>query len=435
MQISIELFEPGFLFGDCYCRVDILVPQNGTYDIIEVKSSTKVKDINYHDVAFQKFVLENCGLKIGKCFVMHLNSSYVRSGALELDKLFVVEEVTSEVDKIEVDVNPMLQVINGSCPSLLIGQHCKDPYLCPLISDCNSFLGDSNVLELYRGGKKSYSLVSEGVNSLKEIPSNFKLTSNQAIQVKCALTGKCHVDVSGVRKFLSSLEYPLYYLDFETFSLPVPAFDNCSPYTQVCFQFSLHVVDKEGSVPVHYEWLYSGSSDPRSEFVNELLKVLGSKGSIVVYNQSFEAGRLKELGSLFPEQKEWVSNVVSRFVDLLDVFRNFLYYNPKQKGSASIKKVLPALVGGSYSDLGISDGASASVQFYKMCYCGEGEKCVGKLSSSKSGLSGEGLKSEKDKDKGQLQVREDLLKYCCLDTKAMVDIVGALREVVDGGKN
>ena len=189
-------------------------------------------------------------------------------------------------------------------------------------------------------------------------------------------------------------------MDFETINPAIPLFDGSRPYQQIPFQFSLHVVNSKGSEVEHHEFLYSGSGDPRKEFASSLREVIGSKGSVVVYNQSFEISRLKELALFFPSEKEWIYDVISRMVDLLVVFRGFAYYNPKQEGSASIKKVLPAIVGKDYSSLGIAEGMDASLTYLEN---------FGKIDS----------------------IRKDLLEYCKLDTLAMVWIVEKLEGIIN----
>jgi len=398
------LFEAGFRAGDCFSRADILVPVGNKWDIIEVKSGTSVKEVNVHDMSFQKYCYEAKGLKIRKCFLMHLNKEYVRKGEIDLEKLFVKDNITSEVEELMKDIKGkidyLLEVINkDKYPEAVIGPQCKDPYECPL-TECWDFLPENHVFHLYRGGKKSLQLFEEGIHAIRDIPENFKLNDKQGIQKDCEIKGKVHIHKESINHFLKTLQYPLYYLDFETFSTAVPMYDGLKPYSQVCFQFSLHVVEKEREKPKHYEFLYSGNDDPREEFIFALKKALGDKGSVVVYNQSFEINRLKELGEHFPEHKDWVGNTIGRIVDLLIPFRNFSYYNPVQKGSASIKKVLPALVGKDYSGMGIGDGATASVEFYNMAY------------------------------NGGKDVQKALLKYCELDTLAEVMIVEKLRELV-----
>jgi hypothetical protein len=398
------LFEPAFKIDDLYSRGDILVPNDDGWDVIEIKSATKVKEVNLHDVSFQKYVYEKCGLKIKKCYLMHINNEYVRDGDIDPSKLLIKEDITSQVDEFIIGISERISKMKEiiSDPVLVennIGPHCSDPYDCPLVDDCWSFLPKNHVFQLYGSKKKGFSLVEDKIYALKDIPSDFKLNDKQGIQINCERSGEVHVNKEAIKHFLKSLEYPLYYLDFETINPAIPMFNGSRPYQQIPFQFSLHVVKSEGAEVEHHEFLYSGSGDPRKEFASELKKVIGDKGSVVVYNQSFEISRLKELALFFPSEKEWISDVISRMVDLLVVFRGFAYYNPKQEGSASIKKVLPAIVGKDYSSLGISEGMDASLSYLEN---------FGKIDS----------------------VRKDLLEYCKLDTLAMVWIVEKLEGIV-----
>ena len=398
------LFEAAFSVNQLYSRADVLKPIGKEWDIIEVKSSTDVKDEHIQDVAFQKYVYENAGLKIRKCFLMHINNKYVRKGEINVKKLFVKKDITAEVasvKNVESNISDMFEIINSSsCPSAVLGKQCKTPYECPVEECWNMACG--NVFELYNARGREFELYERGIVSLKDIPSDFKLNDKQGIQKECAKTGRVHVNKEGIRSFLSLLKYPLYYLDFETFNSAIPFYDKSSPYQQIPFQFSLHVVEKEGLAPVHHSFLASGKGDPRPSFIASLKKVLGDSGSIIVFNQSFEIPRLKELAVFLPSYKKWVNSTIKRVVDLLVPFRNFDYYNPLQQGSCSIKDVLPALTGKSYKDLEINNGGGASLAFLDIAY-------------SKIPLA------EKEK------LRRDLEKYCSLDTEGMVWIVGELR--------
>ena len=267
-------------------------------------------------------------------------------------------------------------------------------------------LGENHVFCLYRGGKLSCELFENGIELIKDIPENIKLNGKQEIQRDCEIKNEVYIDKEKISEFIKSLKSPLYYLDFETFSTAMPMFDGLKPYSQVPFQFSLHVAKEENKEPEHYEFLYNGDSDPRKEFIASLNKVLGDKGTIIVYNQSFEINRLKELGENFPEYKEWIEDIPKRTKDLLMLFREFSYYNTLQQGSASIKKVLPALTGKSYKGMEISDGGTASVEFFNIAY----KKC-----------------SEEQRKK----VRKNLLKYCGLDTEAEIMIIEKLNELVN----
>ena len=401
------LFEPGFIHNQCFPRGDILVPVEDEWDIIEVKSSTRVKDVNVHDVSFQKYVYEGAGLKIRNCYLLHMDTTYTRQGELDIEKLFKLENITERVEKfsegLEGRIEFMMDIINSPTdPRKDIGAHCKSPYQCP-ITQCWDHLQENHVFKLYRGGVRSLNLYESGVHLIKDIPDSFELTGKQDVQRECGKTGKEFVSKEKLKPFLDGLNYPLYYLDFETFNTAIPMFDGLIPHQQVPFQYSLHVVKEEGSTPEHHEFLYKGSSDPRREFLDSLKGAVGSSGDIIVYSASFEKGILSKIGKYFGEEK-WADSVNARMVDLLIPFRNFHYYNPAQQGSASIKKVLPALVGKDYFGLGIQGGAEANTEFTRVTY-----------------LNGE------NKEK----VYSDLLKYCELDTLGMVWIVDKLKEKVE----
>ena len=403
------LFEAGMLCGRVYSRVDILNPVNDDeWDIIEVKSSTSVKEVNLHDVSFQRLCCEDGGLKIRKCFLAHINNQYFRNGAIDPEQLFVLQDVSDEVAAVGEGIRDrsteMLEVIGApSCPEMTIGAHCSDPYPCPL-TDCWNSLPEHHVFTLYRGSKKSDELYHSGVFSIADIPASCKLNDKQRIQCDCVVSGQPYLDKASVRGFLSSLRYPLYYLDFETISPAVPLFDGTRPYQKIPFQFSLHVQAGPGTGVQHFGYLADGPQDPRPELLEHLHEVIGNEGSVVVYNQAFEESVLTDLGAAFPEYCEWSESVIARIVDLIIPFRNFHYYHPQQKGSASIKSVLPAIAGKGYEGLGIADGETASTAFMNITY--------GEVS-----------------DEEHRKVRGDLIAYCGLDTEGMIRIVERLREI------
>ena len=406
------LFEAGFVHDNCFSRVDILVPVGEEWDILEVKSSKKVKDINIHDVTFQRYVCESNGLKIRKCFLVHLNDDYVRIRKLEVEKLFMKTDITSEVESILEETKKRIKKV---FKTISLRTAPKAGIFLPKIikngvHDCRSeeclTLPENNVFRLYRGGKKAIDLYEKGIIKIKQIPSNYKLTEKQKIQRNCEVNRNIYVNKKKINEFLGTLLYPLFYLDFETISTAIPMFNGLKPHAQVPFQFSLHVVKEKGEKPIHFEYLYDGCGDPRKEFLQELQKVLGKEGSIIVYNQSFEIGRLKELAEYFTKQKKWVDSVLKRIVDLLVPFREFSYYNPVQQGSASIKAVYQAVTGKSYEEKEIREGQTASIEYFRATY----EEC-----------------DEKEKRK----VRENLLDYCKLDTMAQVLIVNNLRDLVN----
>ena len=403
------MFEAGILAGKLYSRIDILSPAaEEEWDIVEVKSSTGVKDVHINDVAYQRYCCSQSGLNIRKCFLALINNQYIKTGEIDPRGFFNIHDITAEVEIENVGmqdrIDNMIDTINQeSCPDITIGRHCRDPYECPL-TECWDFLPEGNIFTLYYGGNKSFDLFNSGIITIGEIPDDYKLNDKQHIQQACVASGEPHINKEAIQDFLSSLQYPLYYLDFETIGPAVPLFDRVRPYQNIPFQFSLHVVRDEKASPEHFSFLADSSDDPRLAFLSELKKVMGDSGSIVVYNQGFEEGILKGLAGVFPEYDEWVTGIRGRLVDLLVPFRNFDYFHPAQKGSASLKAVLPAITGKGYEDLDIFDGQLASITFLAATY---------------------GDMPEEEREK----VMSDLEEYCGRDTEGMIWIVEKLREL------
>jgi hypothetical protein len=403
------LFEAGFMIDGIFSRLDILNPvgRDG-WDIVEVKSSTSVKDENYHDVSFQKLCAEKCGLAVNKCYLAYINNQYVRNGEIDTAQLFTIEDITAGVEEvgrgIEERIQSMLETISSAeCPDLSVGGHCRTPYECSLPYCCDA-LPENNIFCLYYGGKKCFELLETGIYQLKDVPANFKLNRAQQIQRQCDLDGTIYVDKPAIRDFLRAIRYPVHYLDFETVNPAVPLWDGTRPYQQVPFQFSLHITNDGGDTR-HYSFLADGTNDPRPEFLRHLKESLGIGGTIVTYNQSFENGIIEALSSAFPEHTAWLDSLQDRIIDLISPFKGFCYYNPRQNGSASLKSVLPAITGKSYEGLPISEGGAASRAYLDMTF---------------SDISAD----EKKK------IRTDLEEYCGLDTEAMVWIVEKLEEII-----
>lgn len=406
----IPLFEAGFQFNNAYSRIDVLKPVgNDEWDIIEVKSGTKIDpSVNYHDVSFQKFCCEGAGLKIRKCFLMHINKEFVKDGDINPNKLFVIEDITEKVDEllpfVEGKIVDMLKVIEGGKPSISIGPHCNSPYSCDLQDACWSFLPKNNVFDLTRIGKKGFDLLDQGIQEIKDIPPGFKLTDKQSIQKDAVSNNVKHVDSAAIKAFLGTLKYPIHYFDFETFSPAIPLYDGMKPYQHVPFQFSLHIQQEDGSVE-HFEYLHDGKDDPRPKLLKAMKDSFLDKGSIVVYYQSFERGKLLEMAEAFPDYHNWADSIIARFVDLYEPFSKFVYYDPEQKGSASLKATMPSLTGKGYEDLEISDGGQTMRAYSKITF-------------------GEVTPEEKE------EIRKNMLKYCGQDTEGMIWMIDKLKEIV-----
>ncbi|MCX6994073.1 MAG: DUF2779 domain-containing protein [Kiritimatiellaeota bacterium] len=404
------IYEAAIAFTDFYAQIDILVPVRGGWDIVEVKSTTDIEDHFIQDVAFQKYVCDKSGLPIHHTHIATLNQEYVKRGPIRIKKLFCIHHVSNEVKAnlrtIPTDVVRIRKIIAAAkCPKIPIGPQCSTPVGCPLMDACWSFLPKDNIFELYQIGNKKFDLFENGIIKIKDIPQDFKFTKYQAVQVKSLRTHRPHIDAPAIAGFLSEIEYPVRLLDFETFSTPIPIFDGTKPYQQIPFQYSLHVLDAPRAKPVHHSFLAEGRNDPRPKLLQSLKHTIGRSGTILVFYMAFEKNMLKQMAQAFPAHRLWVCEVLKRINDLIIPFRKVAYYHPRQHGSNSLKRVMPALTKRSYDNLPIADGSTASQEFLRVTF--------GDVSTAE-----------------RRKIRNQLLRYCGQDTGGMIGILRNLQGTV-----
>lgn len=411
-QESVVIYEAAFEFEGVLCALDILVKKDGVIKAYEVKSSTEVKSVYIQDAGLQYYVMKSCGFEPEDISIVHINNEYVRSGALNIPQLFTIASVKDKILDFQPEIPVLLQTAKNTLdgtdiPIIDIGPHCSSPYGCDFAGHCWDHVPDYSIFNISRlTSDKKFDLYQKGVLDFRDIPEDYRLNENQRLQVESELTGKVTVNKKEINAFLNSLTYPLQFLDFETFQVPVPLFDNSRPYQQLVFQYSLHIQDKKDAKLTHYEFLAEGNGeDPREQLIDQLIIDAKGSGHILVYNLGFERGRLNELIEIYPSKSDDIQDIIDRLVDLMIPFQKKHYYAPDLKGSYSIKKVLPSLVPElSYSDLEVSNGGMAMDIFKHMMqgtFNGDVEN-----------------------------TRKDLLEYCGLDTFAMVKIVEKLEEMV-----
>jgi hypothetical protein len=409
-QSRVTLFEKSFVHEDLVARCDIIDPVGpGDWNLIEIKSGTEVTADYVADVAFQTNVIKR-HLKLNRIKIGYINKNCEYDKTLIPKNLFSYTDVTSNVLRLQAEIEAAVKKLRAvrdaqSAPTIDVGTHCTKNGECPLYDTCWKLVPTSNVFDLYRGGVAATKLFKSGIVNLSAIPAELKLTLPQAVQRSVALTGRPHINTEAIGGFLKRLKYPAAFLDFETLNPAVPVYPNSKPYAQIPFQFSCHVVDKEGQKPTWFGFLASSKADPRPEFMKTLRDGLPADGSIVVFNGAFEKARLKECAVLLPDYAAWNNALQPRLFDLLEPFQKFDYYHPDQKGSASLKAVLPVLTKRSYSDLLIQNGARATAEFIRMIF--------GNVSTT-----------------DQTQIRQALEAYCERDTISMIWILDALRRLV-----
>ncbi len=374
--------EATFNYDNNFCMVDILKNDEDGVEIYEVKSSTKVSDIYLDDASFQYFVLSNLGLNVKKVSIVYINNKYVRGKELELDKLFNVKDITDIARKKQDEIRNKVDEINSfmarhdkdNQPDTPMGNQCLNPYKCDFWEYCNKM--ENNTL------------------STDDDEPDFSPIINK----------------EAIKQILDSLKYPLYFIDYETYTTPIPEIEGTRPYQQLPFQYSLHI-KKDREAPIEHKEFLAECDDNNfiRHFAESLVKNLPEDGSVIVYNKSFESARNKELGEMYPDLKEEMERINNNIVDFMVPFQKRQYCTKQMKGSYSLKNVLPAL----YPD-------DPELDYTKLSGVHDGEEARKAFTELK----------EESQEK-QEKTREDLLKYCHLDSLAMVKIYEKFRETIE----
>jgi hypothetical protein len=418
-----NICEASFSWDGNYCAVDILHRQGGGYAIYEVKSSSNSlvepisdDELRHYawDIAYQKYVLIQCGVNVTGVYLVQLNKDYVRGKDLDIQMLFLKTEMTRLVDEeypnVPANIARARKVLEcHQEPAKPISMACRKPYPCAFWQYCSKHIPKPSVFDLYRMPfEKALKYYNNSIVTFEDVQS-CKLTARQQVQVVSHLTGKGTVDKKSIRDFLDqNIRYPLYFLDFETMQDVIPQYEGTKPYQQIPFQYSLHWIEKPGGELKHTAFLAESGKDPRWALAEQLCHDIPLNACITAYNKGFECGRINELAEAFPALRYHLLNIRDNIVDFLDPFRAGYYYLPEMEGSFSIKKVLPALFPSDpqldYSNLtgSVHNGGEAMTIFPK-------------------------IKDMAPAD--QQKARQSLLDYCHLDTLAMVKIWQKLEEI------
>lgn len=409
-----NICEASFSYDGCFCSVDILRNLGGNkVELYEVKSSTSVKWIYEHDVSYQYYVMTKLGYEVQKACLVHINNQYVRHGELELDKLFAISDLTETAKEKFNEVDENIKKFRAYLeqkeePECDIGGQCSDPYECGYWCHCAKDMPEEGGFTVWNiaNFRKKQQFYDKGLITFEQIYEAGVLKGNYLQQVEVEVKNlPPQIKKKEVREFLKTLNYPLYFLDFETFNPPVPLYDNSSPYQQIVFQYSLHYIEKEGGELKHKECLAYPGSDPRRQIAEQLCQDIPLDVCTTAYNMGFEKGKIRDLAALYPDLQDHLMNIHDNIKDIMIPFQKRWYYTKEMEGSYSIKYVLPALYPDEpsldYHNLeGVHNGGEASNTFLAMQKMG---------------------KDELEK------WREHLLRYCELDTFAMVKVLEKLQ--------
>jgi predicted RecB family nuclease len=396
------IYEAAFLEDGVRVRVDILKRTGrGTWNLIEVKSSTSVKEVYVPDVAVQHHVLKSSGLGVDRVGILHVNNGYVYDGRrLDLGELFRFSDLTEEASRLEAGMPRQIRDLQGMLagglpPKIAPSRHCWSPYLCEFWEYCTKEMPEHWIMNLSGiSQRRMDELAALGIEDIREIPDSFPLTGLQGRVRRCVVTGREYL-APELEDELKRVDYPIHFLDFETLGPAIPQYAGTRPYQTIPFQWSDHILYPDGTLE-HREYLFLEDRDPREEFARTLLEALGEKGTIFIYT-IYEGGIIRALAEDLPLHRKRLLAVPDRFEDLHAAIRRY-YYHPGFHGSFSLKAVLPALLPEmGYENLAIQEGSMASLAYLRM-------------------LDPSTPRKEKQK------IKADLLAYCAHDTLAMVRI-------------
>ena len=420
---NVEFILQGRLeFEGKTCIFDVLQRvENNEFNLIEIKASTKAKTEHEYDLAFQLMVLEKCGYSVKNIFVIHANNEYVRKSEIDPKEITIKTDVAEKVRALkkitEEQVKLAFEVLNSEkCPDLSpryvnkVGvadvkwfEDWMDVYKNLKPND-----DPYNIYELsYPTAEQIGKIEDAGITRISDIPDELALRDKQLAQIKTTRENKRIIDKDKIKSFIDTLQYPLYFFDYETFSSVIPQFDGCSPYKDYPFQYSLHILESPTSELKHLEYLHGENSNPMPKLLEQLKKDIGESGTVLAWNMKYEKGRNECMAAFYPEYADFLKQLNERINDLMIPFSNMWFFDKDFYGSASVKKVLPVMVSElSYKELDVGEGMLARRTWTQTILEGKNES-------------------------NKIKILENLSKYCTLDTFAMVRILEELKKIIN----
>ena len=369
------IFEAGFAARRVRAFADVLLPirrkGRAAWRMVEVKSSTSVKDYHRDDLATQTLLAQESGVDLAEVALAHIDSTWVYRGRGDYSGLLVEADLTEESLARGKEVGQWIDeahviVERQNAPETRTGRHCREPYECGFHGFCRAREPQARVPAAWlpRAQTKALKslLESDPALELENVPDTLLNERQQRVKT-VTLSGKPYFDKAGAQRALARDGRPAYFLDFETVMFAVPRWKGTRPYQQIPFQFSLHRLSLSGALE-HTSHLNLSGDDPSREFAEALVATCGRRGPIYVYNIGFERARIMELAERFPVLSAPLEAIAARLRDLLPEVMDH-YYHPSQQGSWSIKSVLPVIAPDlDYAQLdGVKDGGMAMAAY------------------------------------------------------------------------
>ncbi len=403
------IWQPPYETSRFKIRADALIHDQDTkaYDLYEIKSSTSINKQHKYDLTFQVLVLETI-LNLRNVYLLHIDKTYLHQDSLAIEKFFMVENLTETVEKYrdEVDIlrEQACEIAQMAVPQQNFA--CTKPRSCPCLELCHPQIPENPIYNIPYIGKKAIQLREMGIKAIEDIPNSFHLNTTQRKHYQAVKSGQPIVSPQVIQALLTNLQYPIYFLDYETFNPAIPLFPGYHPYEHIVYQYSLHVINHPGAKPQHFDCLLTEPKDPIPILVPDLFDHLGPQGSVVVWNQSFEAQRNKDMAKHCPQYAQQLLHVNERLYDLMLIFKEGHYVHPDFHGSASLKAVLPVLCPElQYKNMVISNGEETMLTWYR-------------------------FQTGNIPIENQAEIKEAMKEYCKMDTFGMIAIMEKLSETI-----
>ncbi len=411
-------YEVDIRTGSLQARLDAISRNDQALTAYEIKSKKHVpheekakskrdkREAMLYDLGFQVFVARRSGLDINRAVLVTINGDYLRGAQLDPDGLLHFEDVSEEIESVQKEIGILaadaLRLI-ASGPSDNYEDLCGKKLTCPYFVFSQPDLPNVTIFDIPNlRGQRLEKLKATGAIAIEDIPGDSELTEAQWNYVREVLNPAMEPRIrrSEIRE-MTDLEYPHYFLDYETVNPAVPQFVGMKPHENITFQYSLHIVAEPGAEPIPSGFLAEdGRGDFQKMLVESLRADIGDGGTVICWNKSFETGQNELLARLYPEHADFLYSLNERSFDLGKPFKENLYQHPGIKGW-SLKSVQPVLAPEMpYDALEIDNGIEASARWFLDVY----------LDS-----------------KSKTETPEHLKKYCELDTLVMVRILDKLK--------
>lgn len=394
------IYEATFKYNGTLVMIDILNYDNGKWYAYEIKSSLKITPTYINDAALQFYVIKNCLPELHDIFLVTMNPAYVMDKKVDLHSLFKKQSVKMEAlekwDTIAKNITMLTAVVNSATiPTVDIGTHCYAPYTCDFKGTCWKHLPTDSIFEISEmslANKVEY--YNRGKLHMRDLANEPTLTPNQKIQIEATTENKLHVNTNEIKRFISTFNYPLAFIDFEVMMPAVPLFTGHKAYQQLPFLYSMHHKQSNKAELLHTAYIAPTGVDPTLAFVQDLIQHTTPFNTLVVYDTGLEHNVLNWCKTAFPQYATQIMAIKNKMVDMKTIFDNRWYYHKKMQGSLKLKNLAEVLlVPNPYTLCNIQTGAEALTMY-------------------------EDLQTETDMFK-IVEMQETLVSYCTADSLAV----------------